>query len=76
MEYIFSRDLRLKLADGVEAPKFDANRVIATIPKNVLSLFLEYGEKEDNGATTTSAKQIELENILVRIKPISLFQKA
>jgi len=41
MEYIFSRDLRLKLADGVEAPKFDANRVIATIPKNVLSLFLE-----------------------------------
>lgn len=43
MEYIFSRDLRLKLADGVEASKFDANRVMATIPKNVLSLFLEYG---------------------------------
>ena len=43
MEYILNRDLRLKLADGVEASKFDANRVMATIPKNVLSLFLEYG---------------------------------
>ena len=39
MEYILNRDLRLKLADGVEASKFDANRVIATIPKNVLVYF-------------------------------------
>ena len=71
MEYILNRDLRLKLADGVEASKFDANRVIATIPKNVLSLFLEYGidlKTECPGAFikafTVNAKELDLIEVI------------
>ena len=76
MEYIFSRDLRLKLADGVEAPKFDANRVIATIPKNVLSLFLEYGidlKAECPGAflKAFTVNERELEEIRGNLKRLS-----
>ena len=82
MEYIFSRDLRLKLADGVEAPKFDANRVIATIPKNVLSLFLEYGidlKAECPGAFikafTVNAKELEeIKGNLERLKGLDLIE--
>ena len=42
MEFKF-RGLKVNLPDGVEASKFDANRVIANVPENVSSLFLEYG---------------------------------
>ncbi|MCI9281404.1 MAG: hypothetical protein HFI49_04020 [Bacilli bacterium] len=82
MEYILNRDLRLKLADGVEASKFDANRVIATIPKNVLSLFLEYGidlKTECPGAFikafTVNAKELEeIRGNLERLKELDLIE--
>lgn len=82
MEYIFSRDLRLKLPDGIEAPKFDANRVIATIPKNVLSLFSEYGidlKTECPGtfikAFTVNAKELEeIRGNLERLKDLDLIE--
>lgn len=82
MEYILNRDLRLKLIDGVEAPKFDANRVMATIPKNVLSLFLEYGidlKTECPGtfikAFTVNAKELEeMRGNLQRLKDLDLIE--
>lgn len=42
MEFKF-KGVKINLPEGVEAAKFDANRVMANIPEDVLKLFLEYG---------------------------------
>lgn len=42
MEFKF-RGLKVSLPEGVEAAKFDANRVIASIPEEVFELFQGYG---------------------------------
>lgn len=42
MEFRF-KGVKVKLPEGVEASKFDANRVIASAPEDVVRLFNEYG---------------------------------
>ena len=75
MEFKF-RGLKVNLPDGVEASKFDANRVIANVPENVSSLFLEYGidlKAECPGAflKAFAVNERELEEIRGNLKRLS-----
>lgn len=81
MEFKF-RGLKINLPDGVEAPKFDANRVIANVPENVSSLFLEYGidlKAECPGAflkafTINERELEEIKGNLQRLKDLDLIE--
>lgn len=79
MEFKF-RGLKVSLPDGVEAPKFDANRVIASIPEEVYKLFQGYGIdlKEEcpgafiKGFTLNEKELVEVSENLKRYQELGL----
>lgn len=79
MEFKF-RGLKINLPDGVEAAKFDANRVMANIPEDLLKLFMEYGidlKEECPGvflkAFTVNEKELtEIRDNLKRLNDLEL----